>query len=135
MTTTSGARRAVPAALTGRLSAGADAEDAPVHGDPGGGAGAAVRHQVVALLAGHALLPGDDGAAAHVLGLLVHSAAAQSGNVHHSYGAVLCLLTVRLILNILGSWMAPRRISTKTTSRTSTRKRRCPARRAATYDV
>ena len=32
------------AALTARLCAGADAEDAPVHANPGGRAGAALRH-------------------------------------------------------------------------------------------
>lgn len=59
--------------------AGSDAEDALVHTDPSRGAGSAVRRQVVPVLAGHALLPGDDGAATNVARLRVHAAAAQSG--------------------------------------------------------
>lgn len=62
--------------------AGPDAEDAPVHADPGGGAGGSVRGQVLALLARDALLPGDDGAAAHVARIRLHAAAAASGNTH-----------------------------------------------------
>lgn len=58
--------------------AGADAADAPVHAGASGRARLAVRGEVLAVLAGAAILPGADGAAAHRTRLRLHSAAVAS---------------------------------------------------------
>lgn len=58
--------------------AGTDGAHAPVHAAADCGAGAAVRREVVALLAGAALLPRVDGATAHGARFPLHAAAAES---------------------------------------------------------